>query len=92
MTADRPFQIVFEAVLVEDGVHAFLQTIDSAGGAETEVEVDHNITRDDIRCASAAVDIRYLPRSRQVVFIAVIPFLRNQFSHCLLYTSDAADE
>ena len=61
MTADRPFQIVFEAMLVEDGMHTLLQTVYRAGGAETEVEVNDDIARDDIRCTGTAVDVRYLP-------------------------------
>lgn len=57
MAADRPFQIIFEAMLVENGMHAFLQTVYRAGGAEAEVEIDDDITRNDVRCAGTTVDV-----------------------------------
>src|SRR5690606_21852599 len=44
-----------------------------------EVEIDHDVTRNDVGRAGSTVDVRHLPRRRHVVFVAVIPFLAGEF-------------
>src|SRR5205814_683737 len=71
--AEGPFDRVFDAVLLQDGLDLLLERGLGALGREAEVEIDLDRARNDVRRAGAAVDVRDLPRRRREVLVALVP-------------------
>ena len=61
MSADHPIQRVVQAMLIQNRMHALLQTFRCAGGGKAEIEIHHAFARNDVARACARVDVRDLP-------------------------------
>ena len=81
LAGEFPFQIVFQPVLVENGVDLLFQAIHRAGGGEAEIEQDLDRAGHHIGGTGAAVDVGDLPGSRREIFVAVVPCGGGQFGN-----------
>ena len=78
LAREAPGQVVFERVPVEYGLDALLEGLGRVLGAVAEVEVNHHLAGNHIRCARAAVDVADLPAGGGKEGIALVPFHGRQ--------------
>ncbi len=71
-----------QLMLVEDGGDTLLQAFDGRLGRKTEVEYCHQITRDDIGCTRAGVQVGDLEAGWREEIVAMVPVLCSQFGKC----------
>ncbi len=78
LAAERPGDVVVDVVPRDDRLDPRAQRLRRRLGAEAEVEVDHDLARDDVAGAGAGVDVRHLPGGRREVLVAAVPLDGDQ--------------
>ena len=79
LAAQRPLQVVFEAVAVQQAVYALLEPFGRGFGGEAEIEVHHHLARDHIAGAGAAVHVTDLPAGGRKEGVAPVPLGGSHF-------------
>ena len=79
LAAERPAQVVFQAMAVEHGVHALLQALCRRFGREAKIEINHHFPGDHVGRTRSAMHVADLPAGGWKERIAVVPHGGGEF-------------